>query len=605
MGIDIPVVFGYWCVVFIDGQQDNDTVFARVAQLEVENARLREAALAGERDCAALQAKLATSEQNLERLRQAYTNALEQLQLAKRKLFMAKAERHEAVPEQLQLDLLNKEVEQLGKELNQAETAAQSSETSDGTTAEQTQKTEKTKDANREGAKSTGRRNLESSNLPMIRVEITDPELEGKAERIGVEETWKLGYERGGQRRILVARVVYRVPAHNAESDEVQIVKAAAPKEIVRRSLLAASLIAHVLIAKYVLGVPFARQESLYRLTGEALDRGTMCRYAEDVGATLGVIVDAMAYEAKTTAFCLSTDATGVAVQPTFIGDGKRQPCRKGHFFVVLADKDHVFFEYQPKHTSKAVSEMFRGFHGYIQADANAVYDALFRGRPSVSLWQEEPEDPPPKEVGCYSHCRRNFWEAAVCKHPEGLTGIRLIDALFEADAPLWKLPPVQRQQARQQKLLPLVDAFFNWVREQTRTQRPRGLVSKALGYALNQEAPLRRFLDDPRLRLENNASERAIRTIAIGRKNWLFCGSDDHAQAAANLFSLVASCKLHNLDPELYLAEVIRVMPYWPRQRYLELCPRYWLNTRARLDPRELELPVGHITVPSPATAE
>ena len=360
-----------------------------------------------------------------------------------------------------------------------------------------------------------------------------------------------------------------------------------------------------MLIAKYVLGVPFARQESLYRLTGESLDRGTMCRYAEDVGATLGAIVDAMAHEAKTTAFCLSTDATGVAIQPTFIGDGKRQPCRKGHFFVVLADKDHVFFEYQPKHTSKAVSEMFRGFHGYIQADANAVYDALFRGRPSISLWEEEPEEPPPKEVGCWSHCRRNFWEAAVCKHPEGLTGIRLIDALFEADAPLWKLPPVQRQQARRQKLLPMVDAIFNWVRAQTTTQRPRGLVTKALGYALNQEAPLRRFLDDPRLKLDNNASERALRTIATGRKNWLFFGSDDHAQAAANIFSLVGSCKLHNLDPELYLAEIIRVMPYWPRQRYLELCPRYWLATRARLDPRELELPIGHITVPSAAAAE
>jgi len=91
----------------------------------------------------------------------------------------------------------------------------------------------------------------------------------------------------------------------------------------------------------------------------------------------------------------------------------------------------------------------------------------------------------------------------------------------------------------------------------------------------------------------------------ATGRKNWLFFGSDDHAGAAANIFSLVGSCKLHGLDPELYLAEIIRLMPYWPRQRYLELCPRYWLTTRARLDPRELELPIGHITVPSAAAAE
>ena len=589
MGIDILIVFRYCCAMDSDGQQASRATLDRVAELEAENARLR--------------AKLVDSEQTLQRLRQAYTNALEQLQLAKRRLFVAKAERREAVPEQLQLDLLSQQVEQLGKELNQAETAANSEASTDTTEESHPNKTAKARQDDGTKPKSSGRRNLALSTLPMIRVEITNPELESKAERIGFEESWKLGYERGGQRRILVARVVYRLAEKDPETGALQIVKAEAPKELVRRSLLSASLIAHVLIAKYVLGVPFARQESLYQLMGEGLDRSTMCRYAEDIGATLGAVVDAMAHEAKTTAFCLSTDATGVAIQPTFIGDGKRQPCRKGHFFVVLADKDHVFFEYQPKHTSKAVSEMFHGFHGYIQADANAVYDALFRGGTSVTLWNEEPEDPPPKEVGCYSHCRRNFWDAAVCKHPEGLTGMKMIDALFAADAPLWKLPPSQRQLQRHKILLPMVNTFFDWVHQESKQQRPRGLVSKALGYALRQEAPLRRFLDDPRLKLDNNGAERAIRPIATGRKNWMFFGSDDHAQAAANLFSLVASCKLHGLDPELYLTELIRVMPHWPRQRYLELCPRYWLATRARLDPRELELPIGHITVPPPAT--
>ena len=546
--------------------------------MEAENAWLRE--------------QLAGAEQTLQRLRQAYTNALEQLQLAKRRLFVAKAERHEAVPEQLQLDLLMQQAEQLGQQLAQAEQTLTG--LGDGLKNR----------SDRKGSQATpkGRRNLATSELPLIRVEIDDPELEGKAERIGFEDSWKLGYERGGMRRIQVARAVYKLPT---STDETEIVTAPAPKELFQRSLLAPALIAHLLVAKYVLGVPFARQESLYRVQGEPLDRGTMSRYAEDAGATLGAIVDAMAQEAKSTAFCLSTDATGVAIQPTFIGDGKRQPCRKGHFFVVLADADHVFFEYQPKHTSAAVSEMFRGFRGYIQADANAVYDALFRGRPTASLWPDEPEEPPPKEVGCWSHCRRNFWDAAVCKHVEGVTGLRMIDALFQADAPLWKLPPAKRQQERQKQLLPMVDAIFNWVRDEARTQRPRGLVSKALGYALRQEAPLRRFLEDPRLKLDNNGAERAIRPIATGRKNWLFCGSDDHAQAAANLFSLVASCKLHGLDPEAYLTDIIRVMPYWPRTRYLELCPRYWLSTRARLNPRELELPVGHITVPPAAAAE
>ena len=88
---------------------------------------------------------------------------------------------------------------------------------------------------------------------------------------------------------------------------------------------------------------------------------------------------------------------------------------------------------------------------------------------------------------------------------------------------------------------------------------------------------------------------------MAVGRKAWLFVGSDDHAQATANLFSLLASCKLHRLDPEAYLRDLFRVLPHWPRARYLELAPRYWPQTRARLDPRELELPLGNLTVPDP----
>lgn len=102
-------------------------------------------------------------------------------------------------------------------------------------------------------------------------------------------------------------------------------------------------------------------------------------------------------------AFCLSTDATGVAIQPERLAAGKRQACGKGHFFVVLADKVHVFFEYQAKHTSDAVCSMFRGFKGYIQADAHCVYDALFRGDARI-----DETDKPPDEVGCWAHARRN-----------------------------------------------------------------------------------------------------------------------------------------------------------------------------------------------------
>ena len=185
------------------------------------------------------------------------------------------------------------------------------------------------------------------------------------------------------------------------------------------------------------------------------------------------------------------------------------------------------------------------------------------------------------------------------------MTGLRLIDAIFAADRRLAKLAPAQRKVQRDIVVRPHVDAFFDWVHTEYKRPRERGLVATALGYAVNQEEPLRRFLQDGRLRLDNNGSERALRTIAVGRKNWLFFGSDDHASAAGNLFSLIASCKLHGLDPEAYLEGVIRVMPYWPNDRYIELCPKEWARTRARLNDAEMMRPLGHITVPPPPSAE
>ncbi len=616
----------------------------RIEQLEQELASTR-----GE-----LQQEIAAhagTKSALERLREQYRNALEQLQLIHRRLFIAKAERREASAEQLAFDKLLDEVQALEKVLDAAEGAGADDDPDatakpGGPPKEEGQP--KSDGRKKRSTPPSGRRDLSKSSLPIVRVEVPDPDLEGKAERIGVEEAHRLGFERGGQRHIILMRIVYKVegdaatqaaadpqpvdqdPARASDGSgaadasgvctaggtatvtspdgrKFRIVVAPLPEEIVCRGMLAPSMIAHVLVGKYTMGLPFYRLEQRFAWEGCPIDRGTMCRYAEDIGATLGAIVEAARKEAIATAFCLSTDATGVAIQPTLLDDRGRQPCRKGHFFVTLADRDHIFFDYQPKHTSLAVWEMFKGFSGYIQADAHVIYDALFLGIPPEGAGEEDEASrgPPPKEVGCWSHVRRKFWEAAVCKHLVGVEGLRRIDALFDADRPLWDLPPSKRRVRRDALLRPLVDAFFEWAKAQQAILTGRGLVATALGYALRHEAAFRRFLDDGRLRLENNSSERAIRPIAVGRKAWLFFGSDDHAHAAANLFSLLASCKLHSLDPEAYLTDVIRVMPYWPRDRYLELAPKYWAKTRARLDPKEMARPLGHVTVPPPPIAE
>jgi transposase len=433
--------------------------------------------------------------------------------------------------------------------------------------------------------------------MPEERVEITDPALEGTAERIGFEESYKLGHRRGGPIRIVMARAKYKV---SRDCDSTEFVTAPVPKEIYERGMLAPSFIAHILTKKYRFGMPFTRLAEELASEGIVCDDSTMCRYAEHVGATLGCIVDACAKEAKETAFCLSTDATGVAIQPARIA-GKRQACAKGHFFVVLADRDHVFFEYQPKHTSDAVCAMFKGFSGYLQADAHCVYDALFRGE------AVDEGDKPPEEVACWSHARRKWWEAAVTtKEPEAREALLRVRALFKLEEQWADLAPKQRHERRQRVSRPMLDDFFAWAAGVfERVRGVRGPLATAFGYAVRQRDALRRFLDDGRLRLENNASERALRSIATGRKSLLFCGSDDHASAAANLFSLIASCKLHGIDAESYLAEIIRIVPYWPRERYLELAPKYWSRTRARLDADELAKPIGGVTVPAAPLAE
>ena len=152
-----------------------------------------------------------------------------------------------------------------------------------------------------------------------------------------------------------------------------------------------------------------------------------------------------------------------------------------------------------------------------------------------------------------------------------------------------------KEKRLREERVRPYVEAFFEWAHpEHQKVKGTRGPLSSALGYSINQEDALKRFLDDGRLGLDNNSSERALRTIATGRKSWLF--------VAGAFFSLIASCKLHRLEPEAYLRDLLRVLPHWPKDRYLELAPLNFAATRARLDAKELEAELGPLTVPAAA---
>lgn len=313
----------------------------------------------------------------------------------------------------------------------------------------------------------------------------------------------------------------------------------------------------------------------------------------EDLGGTLGsTIVEAMFADARANCHVLSTDATGAAIQPIPCPEKRRQACKKGHFFTIVADREHVLYHYSESHTSKAVASLFNGFTGLLQSDASSVYDILERGPPKSGNTNL-------RLVGCWAHCRRYFFEAAICKYRGALDGLRRIREMYRVESEYAKTNPRERMQHRTLILAPLIDEFFSWVKNAQRTQTARTKYSQALVYASNQESELRRVLADARLALDNTRSERALRRIVVGRKNWLFYGSDVHAESAASIFSILASCRLHRIDAEQYLCDVLRVLPHWPSERYIELAPNRWLKTRLRLDAEELSDPVCEITAP------
>jgi transposase len=458
------------------------------------------------------------------------------------------------------------------------------------------------------GAAPKGRRDLSQSKLPRVEVEIPSSALEALGlPRVGCDTSYELIARKASYAVLVKKTVRYAETRETPERDDATTVSAEQLPRVCTKSLFHESVLAKVLAEKFGLGTTLYRLEKHLATQEVAIDRGTMSRLIEQAGNALGAtVVAAMFAHAKATAHVISTDATGAWILPE--PSQVKQPsgrylakrCDKGHFFTAVVDADAVLFFYERAHTQIAVKQLFEGFTGYLQADASSVYHLLEHGPPrdddtgGVTL------------VGCFAHCRRYFFEAAQCRYPDGVAGLLRIAEIFAADKPLWKLTPTERHAARAKDVAPLIDDFFAWVhaRRAAPPMAARNLMSRALGYAANQEAELRRVLLDPRLPLDNTRAERALRTAVISRKNSLFHGSDTHAEATAAIFSLLQTCRLHGIDPQAYFEDVLRLLPQWPRDRYLELAPNFWRATRARLVPDELAAPLCWFTIPAPQPA-
>jgi transposase len=404
------------------------------------------------------------------------------------------------------------------------------------------------------------------------------------ARRMGQDVQERIGFRKACYVRLLIIRPKY---AKDEPDGSTRVHSASTADEMIAHGLCDPAMLAHVIQSKWGDHIPWNRLSGMCARQGLALSASTLAGWSTRAEPTAKLVVDAMRAQACADSKVIAIDATTVAIRA-------KGACVKGYPWVMVADRTHVLMGFSARHTQDVPQKLLAGYRGHVVADASCVYDPMFEVEHG------------PLECGCWAHSRRKFVYAAPTDE-RALVGIKFADELFAIERDLDAAPPSKRKEVRLVRSKAVLEAFERW-RDSLLgdvSVDERGPLIKALRYTRNHWAALCRFLDDGRIPIHNNFTELQIRHIAIGRRNWLFFGSEPHAESACTWLSLIASAKLHGLDPEKYLRDLFRVLPSWPKRRVLELAPAYWSITRARLDAIELARPLGPLTIPPRAGAE
>jgi transposase len=420
-----------------------------------------------------------------------------------------------------------------------------------------------------ERTKPTGRKPLPEK-LPRVDIEVLPPEVQSAGldafERIG-EDVCETVERRPSSLVVVRVHKPKFVPKGRDRFAETKVLQAEPPELPIPRGLAGPGLLADTIVRRWQDHLPLHRQERIYGREGLELARSTICGWHDELAKLLQPLLLAMWRDALAAPY-LCTDATGVLVQA-------QEKCRAAHFFVVAAPEKHVLFAFTPRHNSEAIDRILGEYRGYLVADAATIYDHLFKGGKVV-------------EVGCWAHVRRYFYKALTSDPERARPALAFIGGLFQIEREQATSPPADRLEVRRQRSRPIVDAFFAWADEQAAIVLDQTPISAAIQYARNQRKALQRFLEDGRLPLHNNLSERELRREAVGRKNWLFVGSDDGGEANATFASLLASCQLHGIEPLGYVRDLLCLLPGWPASRVLDLSPANWQKTVQQQDAQQ-----------------
>jgi transposase len=376
-----------------------------------------------------------------------------------------------------------------------------------------------------------------------------------------------------------LAKVIDPVPEGEPEPPAL-IVTAPKPPQPIDKGLPGPGLLAHVVTSKYADHLPLHRQEAMLARQGVELSRSTLCDWMAAAADLLTPLYAWMVSEVLKSRV-VQTDETRVPVQEP--GQAKT---KSGRLWVYLGDRDHPFivYDYTPDKARDGPAAILTDFTGFLQADAANVFDGLYAAGAIT-------------EVACWAHARRHFHEARdsdAARSTEALARIRgfyaieaeAADAIAQADL-VGEAADALRRRRRQKQTVPRLIGFAAWLDEQAQVVLPKSPMGQAIAYAQRQWPALVRFTEHGFLNIDNNASERALRAVAVGRKNWLFAGSDQGGRTAAVLYTLTQTCKQHRIDPFAYLQDVLARLPGLPGERLPEFAPHAWAKSqRAQLPP-------------------
>ena len=351
-----------------------------------------------------------------------------------------------------------------------------------------------------------------------------------------------------------------------------RIVQQPAPSRPIARGMAAPGLLAQIIVAKYADHCPLYRQQGIYRRSGVELDRATLAAWVGETARLLEPLVDVLGR------YVLAAEKVHADDTPVPVLDPGRGKTKTGRLWTYVRDDrpaasrdpPAVWYRYSPNRKGEHPQTHLRHFRGVLQADAYAGFGPLYETGEIV-------------EAACWAHARRKFYDIyMVDRSPIATEAMQRIGALYAIERDIRGTLPAQRARVRQERAGPLLDALHAWLAAMLSMVSVKSELAGAIKYSLVRWAALTRYRDDGRIEIDNNTAERAIRPLVLGRRNYLFAGSDAGGERAANIYTLIATARLNDVDPYGYLRNVLERIAEHPINRIDELLP--W-NIAAKRD--------------------